>query len=116
MRYKKYDVVLVDFGTNTVGSEQGGVRCAVVVQNDVGNKHSKTTIVMPFTTKIKNPHQPTHFLFYAKNGNGLRYDSMLLGECMRQVSEDRIIRPLGQITAEEEKNAIKSVYLANWEV
>lgn len=116
MKYKQYDVVLVDFGTNTVGSEQGGVRCAVVIQNDIGNKHSTTTIVMPFTTKIKNVNQPTHSFFKAENGNGLRYDSMLLGECMRQVSEDRIIRTLGHITTTEEKNAVKRVYLANWEV
>lgn len=116
MKYKQYDVVLVDFGTNTVGSEQGGVRCAVVIQNDIGNKHSTTTIVMPFTTKLKNVNQPTHSLFKAASGNGLRYDSMLLGECMRQVSEDRIIKTLGHITSTEEKTAVKRVYLANWEV
>jgi mRNA interferase MazF len=116
MKYKKYDVVLVDFGTNTVGSEQGGVRCAVIIQNDIGNKHSSTTIVMPFTTKLKNANQPTHALFKVRDENGLKYDSMLLGECMRQVSEDRIIRTLGQITTTEERNAVKQVYLANWEV
>lgn len=117
MKYKKYDVVLVDFGANTIGSEQGGVRQAVVIQNDVGNMHSNTTIVMPFTTKIKNVRQPTHSLFKAENnGTGLKFDSILLGECMRQVSEDRIIRPMGKITKEEDKLAIKKVYFANWEV
>lgn len=114
MKYKKYDVVLVDFGTNTVGSEQGGVRCAVIIQNDIGNRHSSTTIVIPFTTKIKNVNQPTHSFFKAGE-NGLKYDSMLLGECMRQISENRIIRPLGKITTTEGKEAIKKVYLANWE-
>lgn len=113
MKYKKYDVVLVDFGVNAIGSEQGGVRQAVVIQNDIGNRHSSTTIVMPFTTKMKNVNQPTHSLFKAGD-NGLKYDSLLLGECMRQVSEDRIIKPVGKITTEEEKLKVKKVYFANW--
>ena len=116
MKYKKFDVVLVDFGSNTVGSEQGGIRNAVVIQNDVGNKYSQTTIVMPFTTKLKNLSQPTHSFFKAREGNGLQKDSMLLGECMRQISENRILRPLGHLSDASEKLEIKRVYNANWEV
>lgn len=111
---KQFDVVLVDFGDNTIGSEQGGIRNAVVIQNDMGNKHSSTTIVMPFTTRIKNVMQPTHSFFKANRQKGLAYDSMLLGECMRQISEDRIIKSLGRLSSTEDKLAVKRAYEANW--
>lgn len=116
MRIKKFDVVLVDFGANTIGSEQGGIRNAVIIQNDVGNRYSPTTIVMPFTSQIKNEYLPTHSFFRAREGNGLQKDSMLLGECMRQISKDRIIRPLGHLSDVKEQTAVKRVYTANWEV
>lgn len=114
MKYRKFDVVLVDFGNNVIGSEQGGVRCAVIVQNNVGNEHSTTTIVMPFTTKVKNATQPTHSFFKASTERGLNRDSMLLGECMRQISADRIIKPLGRLASEQDQMAVRKVYLANW--
>lgn len=114
MNIKQFDVVLVDFGDNVIGSEQGGVRNAVVIQNNVGNRHSSTTIVMPFTTKIKNASQPTHSLFNANAESGLSRDSMLLGECMRQVSEDRILKPLGHLARDEDRQAVKRAYEANW--
>lgn len=111
--YKKYDVVLVDFGDNAIGSEQGGKRPVVIVQNDIGNQYSTTTLVMPFTSKIKNVNQPTHSLFRASN-NGLKVDSMLLGECLRQVSYQRVITHLGRITDAHERSEIKRVYNANF--
>lgn len=111
---KQFDVVLVDFGDNVIGSEQGGVRNAVVIQNDVGNRFSPTTIVIPFTTRIKNVLQPTHSFFKANEEKGLAYDSMLLGECLRQISEDRIIKPLGKLSSDEDRMAVKKAYEANW--
>ena len=47
--YRKYDVVRVDFGDIVLAGEQGGVRPAVIVQNNLGNLHSGTTLVIPFT-------------------------------------------------------------------
>ena len=62
MTLKRFDVVLVDFGSDVIGSEQGGIRPALVIQNNIGNLHSDTTIVMPCTSKKKNLFQPTHTL------------------------------------------------------
>ena len=84
---KRYDIVLVDFGLNVIDSEQGGIRPAVIIQNDVGNFYSSTTIVMPLTSQVKNLNQPTHTLIEKGNDKGLVEDSMVLGECMRQISE-----------------------------
>ena len=111
---KRFDVILVDFGDETIGSEQGGVRPAVIVQNDNGNIHSSTTIVMPLTKQLKNLYQPTHSLMKKDGYNGLQVDSMLLGECLRQVSEKRILKYLGYIHDISEKKKVKRVYDANF--
>ena len=110
---KKYDVVLVDFGLETIGSEQGGVRPSVIIQNDVGNHFSDTVIVLPFTKQIKKLNQPTHSLFRKGSEKGLLYDSVLLGECVRQVSKQRVKSLLGHINNDFERNEIKRVYMAN---
>lgn len=112
--YKRYDVVLVDFGKEFMDSEQSGVRPAIIIQNDTGNFFSKSTIVLPVTTKHKNLNQPTHTLLKRGRSKGLVEDSMVLGECVRQVSEKRIINFLGKITDKNEQQEIKRVYLANF--
>ena len=111
---KTFDVVLVDFGEVVFSGEQGGIRPAVIVQNDMGNTYSGTTIVLPFTTKIKHIQQSTHSFFYRDLKKGLMKDSMLLGECVRQVSKERILKKLGTITKLQEKKKVKAVYDANF--
>lgn len=113
-RYKRFDIVLVDFGENSIDEEQRGIRPALIIQNDIGNFHSPTTIVMPITSKLKNLKQPTHTLLTKGKEKGLVENSMVLGECMRQISEKRIIKWLGFISGEEEKKEIKRVYDANF--
>ena len=115
MKLKYLDVILVDFGKEVVGSEQGGIRPAIVVQNNVGNKYSNTTIVMPCTSQMKKLTQPTHTILRKSKESGLSKDSVVEGEGVRQISEERIIRYLGKITDEKEKNEIKRVYYANTE-
>lgn len=111
---KRFDVVLVDFGYGHE-CEQQGIRPAIIIQNDTGNKYSSTTIVMPLTKNIKkNPDQPTHTLIHKDKDNRLLSDSILLGECMRQVSENRILKKLGTINKMEVKKEIKRVYDASF--
>lgn len=110
---KRYDIVLVDFGTNK-DCEQSGIRPAIIIQNDIGNYYSTTTIVMPLSSKIKNLRQPTHTLIRKGRNTGLIKDSMVVGEGMRQVSKNRIIKMLGSITCETEKMEIRRVYDANF--
>ena len=50
---KMFDVVYVDMTTDKVGSEQSGVRPAIIIQNNIGNKHSSTVLIMSLTTSIK---------------------------------------------------------------
>ena len=111
---RRFDVILVDFGFDIIGSEQGGIRPAIIIQNDIGNIYSSTTIVMPLSTKIKNLNQPTHTLIEKGKEKGLVENSMVLGEAMRQISEKWIIKYLGCISEEIEKDEIKRVYFANF--
>lgn len=113
--YKTFDIVLVDFGNVEFYGEQAGKRPAVIIQNAIGNKFSSCTIVLPFTSKIKHINQPTHSFFGQDDKKGLQKDSMLLGECVRQISEKRIIKKLGSITNLEDKKEVKRVYDANFE-
>lgn len=113
MEVKRYDIVQADL-SGTVGSEQGGVRPVLIIQNDIGNLHSPTTIVMPLSTRVKNPNQPTHTLIRSSADTGLKIDSILLGEQMRVISNQRIKRKIGVVTDEKEKREIRRVYEANF--
>lgn len=112
--YRKYDVVRVDFGDAVLAGEQGGIRPAVIVQNNLGNIYSGATLVIPFTSQHRNLAQSTHSFFRANKRYGLKLDSYLLGECMKSVSELRIIEKLGTITKKEDREEVKRVYFANW--
>lgn len=59
--YKRGDVYMMDLNPYS-GSEQGGVRPAIVVQNDDGNFYSNVLLVVPLTTQIKKRNMPTHFI------------------------------------------------------
>lgn len=114
MEVKRYDIVQADL-SGTVGSEQGGVRPVLIIQNDIGNLHSPTTIVIPFSTKtFKNPNQPTHTLIKRSADTGLKEDSVLLGEQIRVISHQRIKRKIGTVTDEFEKKEIRRIYDANF--
>lgn len=113
MEVKRYDIVQADL-SGTIGSEQGGIRPVLIIQNDIGNLHSSTTIVMPFSTKFKNPNQPTHTLIKKSVDTGLKVDSILLGEQMRVISSQRIKKKIGCVTDENERKEIRRVYEANF--
>lgn len=109
----KNDIIRIDL-SGSVGSEQGKIRYAVVIQNNQGNRYSSCTIVIPFTHVIKGLHIPTHALIKNDEENGLKVDSMLLGEQIRVISEQRIIEKVGKITDECALKEIQRVYLANF--
>lgn len=80
------DVYLVKFRGE--GSEQSGVRPAVVFQNNIGNQYSPNVIVLPLTSAIKKTAQPTH-VFIPKEA-GLRKDSMVLCENPEIMSKGKL--------------------------
>ncbi len=71
------------------GSEQGGTRPVLVVQNDVGNLHSPTTIVLAITSQIAKAKLPTH-VEISHRETGLERDSVVLAEQMRTIDKSRL--------------------------
>jgi mRNA interferase MazF len=76
-----------------VGSEQGGVRPVLVVQNDIGNKYSPTVIVAAITSQINKAKIPTHIEL--KSSYGLVKDSVLLLEQIRTLDKRRLKDKIG---------------------
>lgn len=112
MNIRRFDIVEVMLPEGT-GSEQAKKRPCIVVQNDVGNKFSPTTIVMPLTHVIKNTYLPTHTLIAKEDATGLRVASMLEGEQNRVIDKSRITRKLGRITSVDTKIEVVKVCFAN---
>ena len=81
------------------GSEQGGTRPVLVLQNNDGNYYCPTLIVAPLSSKLKKPNLPTHFLL--KKGRGLMTDSIVELEQIKTIDKCRIQRYIGKITPEQ---------------
>ena len=92
---KKGDLYFADLSPVT-GSEQGGVRPVLVVQNDVGNKYSPTIIVAAITSKKNKADLPTHVAIDA-DGNGLSKNSIILMEQLRTIAKRRLKERIGTI-------------------
>ena len=80
-----------------VGSEQGGVRPVLIIQNDTGTQHSPTVIVAAITGRKKKPHMPVHVLISAED-SGRPMDSVVLTEQVRTLEKSRLTRYLGRLT------------------
>lgn len=79
-----------------VGSEQGGVRPVLVVQNDIGNKYSPTIIIAAITSQMNKAKLPTHIEIKAENF-GLSKDSVILLEQIRTIDRKRLREKIGKL-------------------
>ena len=86
-----------------VGSEQGGLRPVLIIQNDIGNTYSPTTIVAAITSQIKKGKLPTHIELSAEK-YGLEKDSVVLLEQIRTIDKQRLREKITQL---DEKIMIK---------
>ena len=77
-----------------VGSEQGGIRPVLIVQNNIGNKYSPTVIVAAITSKMNKAKMPTHIEIDAKD-YGLSKDSVILLEQIRTLDKRRLKEKIG---------------------
>ena len=95
---KRGDLFYADLSP-VVGSEQGGIRPVLVVQNDVGNKYSPTVIAAAVTSQINKAKMPTHIEISAET-YGLVKDSVILMEQIRTIDKKRLKEKIGH--ADEE--------------
>ena len=80
-----------------IGSEQGGIRPVLVVQNDIGNKYSPTVIAAAVTSQINKARLPTHIELSAAEF-GLAKDSVVLLEQIRTIDKRRLKERIGQLS------------------
>ena len=92
---KRGDIYYADLSP-VVGSEQGGMRPVLIVQNDVGNKHSPTVIAAAITSQINKAKLPTHIELGART-YGLSKDSVILLEQIRTIDKKRLKDRMGQL-------------------
>ena len=96
MTIKRGELYYADLSP-VVGSEQGGVRPVLVVQNDVGNKYSPTVIAAAVTSKINKAKLPTH-IELPSNMYGLQKDSVILLEQIRTLDKRRLKERIGELS------------------
>lgn len=97
--YRRGDVYLANLDPY-IGSEQGGTRPVVVLQNNTGNYYCPTLIIAPITSKAgKKPSQPTHY--YAERIHGLDVPGMVLLEQIKTIDKRRVKKYLGRMTRQQ---------------
>ncbi len=92
---KRGDIFYADLSP-VVGSEQGGIRPVLVVQNDVGNKYSPTIIIAAITSQINKAKLPTHIEVIGDD-YGLNKDSVVLMEQVRTIDKRRLKEKIGRL-------------------
>lgn len=95
MNVKRGDIYYADLSP-VVGSEQGGMRPVLIVQNDVGNKYSPTVIAAAITSRMGKTRLPTHIDIYADKV-GLSKDSVILLEQIRTIDKKRLGEKMGHL-------------------
>ena len=98
MIIKRGDIFYADLSP-VIGSEQGGIRPVLIVQNDVGNKYSPTVIAAAITSQINKAKLPTHIEIDALE-YGLMKDSVILLEQIRTIDKQRLREKIGHLDDE----------------
>lgn len=98
MQVRRGDIYYADLSP-VVGSEQGGVRPVLVVQNDIGNRYSPTVIVAPVTTRLEKARLPTHVELRAQE-HGLEQDAVVLLEQVRTIDKRRLREKVAHLEGE----------------
>ena len=106
MVVKRGDMFYADLSP-VVGSEQGGIRPVIIIQNDVGNMHSPTVIAAAITSQRSKTKLPTHIEINSKE-NGLKADSIVLAEQIRTIDKSRLMEKIGHVDDDQLMNKINN--------
>lgn len=101
----------VDFG-ETKGSEQGGIRPAIIIQNDIGNKYSPTVIVCPISSEIKKKELPTHVYLDNWKTYGLTKPSQVITEQIRTRDKAQLGDYIGCVDVDTMNKIDKSIEIS----
>ena len=98
MNVRRGDIYYADLSP-VIGSEQGGLRPVLIVQNDVGNKYSPTVIAAAITSRMTKARLPTHIDVFGEKV-GLAKDSVILLEQIRTIDKARLKEKMGHLDAQ----------------
>jgi len=110
MVIKRGDVFYADLSP-VVGSEQGGIRPVLIIQNDIGNKYSPTVIVAAITSQINKAKLPTH-VEISGSECGLAKDSVVLLEQIRTIDKKRLREKIGHLDIETLKKVNEALEIS----
>ena len=105
MTVKRGDIYYADLSP-VVGSEQGGIRPVLIVQNDVGNKYSPTVIAAAITSQKDKSKLPTHIALHSQEC-GLSKDSVVLLEQVRTIDKKRLKEKMGKLDTASMSQSIR---------
>ena len=106
MTIKRGDMFYADLSP-VIGSEQGGIRPVVIIQNDLGNKYSPTVIAAAITSQTNKANLPTHIKINS-NPEGLKNNSVILTEQIRTIDKSRLKEKIGHIDDANVMNKINN--------
>ena len=109
MIVKRGDIYYADLRP-VIGSEQGGVRPVLIIQNDMGNKYSPTVIAAAITSQMNKTKLPTHIEIDSEQC-GLKNNSVVLAEQIRTIDKSRLKEKIGHI---EDEKIINKINNALW--
>ncbi len=107
---KRGDIFYADLSP-VVGSEQGGIRPVIVIQNNIGNKYSPTVIIAAITSQINKAKLPTHVEISSED-YGLNKDSVVLLEQIRTLDKRRLKEKIGHMTDEDMKKVDTAILVS----
>lgn len=96
--FRRGEIYIVDLNPH-VGSEQGGVRPVIILQNNLGNLFSPTLIVAPLTSRLKKRELPTHYLITGVEA--LKEESLVMLEQIKTIDKRRVKEYIGKVSREE---------------
>lgn len=110
MVVKRGDIFYADLSP-VVGSEQGGIRPVIIIQNDIGNKYSPTVIISAITSQINKAKLPTHVEISSEE-YGLNKDSVVLLEQIRTLDKKRLKEKIGHMTDSDMEKVDNSLLIS----
>ncbi len=110
MQVRRGDIFFAQLNP-VVGSEQGGTRPVLIIQNDIGNQYSPTTIVAAITSQIAKAKLPTH-VEVGSDKTGLERDSVILTEQVRTIDKSRLQQKVAFLDAETMERVDRAIEIS----
>ena len=107
---RRGDIYYADLSP-VVGSEQGGLRPVLIIQNDIGNRYSPTVIAAAITSRMSKTHLPTHIDIYADQV-GLAKDSVILLEQIRTLDKRRLKERIGELPSDTMSKVDRAILIS----